>query len=83
MKSFAKKPLQWFNYNMNSLSSSVKEKLTKKYKDTDQDITPQKRTDINIRLDRVKVKQKNESRKQKYFSTETSAVWLQVRLRIF
>ena len=30
---FAKKPLQWFNHNMKSLSSSVKEKLIEKYKD--------------------------------------------------
>ena len=36
MKSFAKKPLQWFNYNMKNLSSSVKEKLTEKNKDKDQ-----------------------------------------------
>ena len=50
MKSFAKKPLQWFNQNMKSLGSSVKEKLIEKYKDKDQDLTPTKRTDINILL---------------------------------
>ena len=73
MKSFAKKPLQWFNQNMKSLSSSVKEKLIEKYKDKDQDITPPKRTDINILLNRVKVNQKNESRKKIYFSAAASA----------
>ena len=73
MKSFAKKPLQWFNHNMKSLSSSVKEKLIEKYKDKDQNITPPKRTDINILLNRVKIKQKHESRKKLYFSAAASA----------
>ena len=73
MKSFAKKPLQWFNQNMKSLGSSVKEKLIEKYKDKDQDLTPTKRTDINILLNRVKVNQKNESRKKIYFSAAASA----------
>jgi len=72
MKSIAKKPLQWFNHNMKSLSSSVKEKLIEKYKDKDQNITPPKRTDINILLNRVKVNQKNESRKKVYFSAAAS-----------
>ena len=73
MKSFAKKPLQWFNHNMKSLSSSVKDKLLEKYKDSDQSITPPKRTDINILLNRVKVNQRNESRKKLYFSAAASA----------
>ena len=73
MKSFAKKPLQWFNHNMKSLSTSVKEKLIEKYKDKDQDLTPSKRTDINILLNRVKLNQKNESRKKIYFSAAASA----------
>tara|TARA_B100000989_G_scaffold47992_1_gene31284 strand:+ start:534 stop:740 length:207 start_codon:yes stop_codon:yes gene_type:complete len=58
---------------MKSLSSSVKERLIKKYKDKDQDLTPPKRTDINILLNRVKVNQKNESRKKIYFSVAASA----------
>ena len=73
MNLFAKKPLQWFNNNMKTLGSSVKEKLIEKYKDKDQDITPPKRTDINILLNRVKVNQKNESRKKIYFSAAASA----------
>ena len=83
MKSFAKKPLQWFNHNMKSLSFSVKEKLTEKYKDKDQDITPPKRTDINILLNRVKVNQKNESRKKIYFSAAASAGLFLFGLMIF
>ena len=73
MNLFAKKPLQWFNHNMKSLSSSVKEKLIEKYKDKDQNITPPKRTDINILLNRVKINQKHESRKKLYFSAAASA----------
>ena len=73
MKSFAKKPLQWFNYNMKILSSSVKKKLIEKYKDKDQNITPPKRTDINILLNRVKINQKHETRKKLYFSAVASA----------
>ena len=83
MKSFAKKPLQWFNQNMKSLGSSVKEKLIEKYKDKDQDLTPTKRTDINILLNRVKVNQKNESRKKIYFSAAASAGLFLFGLMIF
>ena len=83
MKSVAKKPLQWFNQNMKSLSSSVKGKLIEKYKDKDQDITPSKRTDINVLLNRVKVNQKNESRKKIYFSAAASAGLFLFGLMIF
>ena len=83
MKLFAKKPLQWFNHNMKSLSSSVKDKLIEKYKDKDQDIIPPKRTDINILLNRVKVNQKNESRKKIYFSAAASAGLFLFGLMIF
>ena len=83
MKSFAKKPLQWFNQNMKSLGSSVKEKLIEKYKVKDQDLTPTKRTDINILLNRVKVNQKNESRKKIYFSAAASAGLFLFGLMIF
>ena len=83
MKSVVKKPLQWFNQNMKSLSSSVKEKLIEKYKDKDQDTTPSKRTDINVLLNRVKVNQKNESRKKIYFSAAASAGLFLFGLMIF
>ena len=83
MNLFAKKSLQWFNDNMKTLGSSVKEKLIEKYKDKDQDITPPKRTDINILLNRVKVNQKNESRKKIYFSAAASAGLFLFGLMIF
>ena len=58
---------------MKSLSSTVKEKLIEKYKDKDHNVSPPKRTDINILLNRGKVNQKNESRKKIYFSAAASA----------
>ena len=83
MNSFAKKPLQWFNNDMKSLGSSLKNKLIEKYKNKDQDITPPKRTDINILLNRVKVNQRNESRKKIYFSAAASAGLFLFGLMIF
>ena len=69
--------------NMKSLSSSLKEKLIQKYKNKDQDTNPPKRTDINILLNRVKVNQKNESRKKIYFSAAASAGLFLFGLMIF
>ena len=68
---------------MKSLSSRVKDKLIEKYKYKDQDTTPPKRTDINILLNRVKVNQKNESRKKIYFSAAASAGLFLFGLMIF
>tara|TARA_B100000886_G_C20379466_1_gene473282 strand:+ start:90 stop:341 length:252 start_codon:yes stop_codon:yes gene_type:complete len=83
VKSFVKKPLPWFNNNMKNLSSSVKDKLIEKYKVKDQDLTPPKKTDINILLNRVKLNQKNESRKKIYFSAVASAGLFLFGLMIF
>ena len=68
---------------MKSLSSSVKEKLIQKYKNKDQDTNSPKRTDINILLNRVKVNQKNESRKKIYFSAAATTGLLLFGLMIF
>ena len=69
----AKQSIQWFNQSMKSLGSSVKKKLIQKYLEKDQEQTPAKSTDINILLNRVKLNQKNESRKKLYFSAAASA----------
>tara|TARA_B100000941_G_scaffold279516_1_gene245054 strand:- start:524 stop:730 length:207 start_codon:yes stop_codon:yes gene_type:complete len=68
---------------MKSLSSRVKDKLIEKYKDKDQNTTSPKRTDINILLNRVKLNQKNESRKKIYFSAAASAGLFLFGLMIF
>lgn len=68
-----KKQIQWFNLNMKNLASSVRKKLIEKYTVQDKSNDSPKRTDINILLNRVKLNQKNESRKKIYFSAAASA----------
>ena len=68
-----KKQIQWFNLNMKNLASSVRKKLVEKYTVQDKSSDLPKRTDINILLNRVKLNQKNESRKKIYFSAAASA----------
>ena len=68
-----KKQIQWFNLNMKNLASSVRKKLIEKYTVQYKPNDLPKRTDINILLNRVKLNQKNESRKKIYFSAAASA----------
>ena len=58
---------------MKNLASSVRKKLIEKYTVQDKPDDLPKRTDINILLNRVKLNQKNESRKKVYFSAAASA----------
>tara|TARA_Y100000816_G_C25730041_1_gene384524 strand:+ start:268 stop:486 length:219 start_codon:yes stop_codon:yes gene_type:complete len=58
--------------NLNLSNLSVKKKLIAKYLEKDNPKEVSKRTDINILLNRVKLNQKNESRKKLYFSAVAS-----------
>ena len=58
--------------NLNLSNLSVKKKLIAKYLEKDDPKKDTKRTDINILLNRVKLNQKNESRKKLYFSAAAS-----------
>ena len=58
---------------MKNLASSVRKKLIEKYTVQDKPNNLPKKTDINILLNRVKLNQKNESRKKIYFSAAASA----------
>ena len=58
---------------MKNLAESLKKKLIEKYTIQDNAKDLPKRTDINILLNRVKLNQKNESRKKLYFSAAASA----------
>ena len=58
--------------NLNLSNLSVKKKLIAKYLEKDNPKEVSKRTDINILLNRVKLNQKNESRKKLYFSAAAS-----------
>ena len=78
-----KKQIQWFNLNMKNLASSVRKKLIEKYTVQDKSNDLPKRTDINILLNRVKLNQKNESRKKIYFSAAASTGLILFGLLIF
>ena len=58
--------------NLNLSNLSVKKKLIAKYLEKDDPKKDTNRTDINILLNRVKLNQKNESRKKLYFSAVAS-----------
>ena len=58
--------------NLDLSNLSVKKKLVAKYLEKDNSKEVSKRTDINILLNRVKLNQKNESRKKLYFSAAAS-----------
>ena len=69
--------------NLNLSNLSVKEKLVAKYLEKDNPKQDTKRTDINILLNRVKLNQKNESRKKLYFSAAASTGLVLFGLLIF
>ena len=69
------------NFNLSDLS--VKKKLVAKYLEKDNPKQDIKRTDINILLNRVKLNQKNESRKKLYFSAAASTGLLLFGIIIF
>ena len=56
---------------MKNLATSIKEKMISRYQ-TRAKQGEVKSTDINVLLNRVKVNQKNESRKKLYFSAAAS-----------
>ena len=68
---------------MKNLSSSVKETLIAKYLKEEKPVKNSKSTDINVLLNRVKVNQKNESRKKIYFSAAASTGLIIFGLLIF
>ena len=69
--------------NLNLSNLSVKKKLIAKYLEKDNPKKDPKRTDINKLLNRVKINQKNESRKKLYFSAAASTGLLLFGLIIF
>ena len=77
MISFAKFNSEWFNKFVKNTQAIIKNKAFLKdiEQNTQKDIKQesQKNTDINVLLNRVKINQKNESRKKIYFSAAASA----------
>jgi len=68
---------------MKNLSSTVKEKIVRRYLDKNPISIQSKSTDINVLLNRVKTNQKNESRRKLYFSAAASTGLLLFGLIIF
>ncbi len=68
---------------MKNLSTSVRETLIAKYLNEEKSSKNSKSTDINVLLNRVKLNQKNESRKKIYFSAAASTGLILFGLLIF
>jgi len=68
---------------MKSLGTNIKEKLVAKYLVKGEPVNHSKSTDINILLNRIEIKKKNESRKKLYFSAAASTGLILFGLIIF
>ena len=68
---------------MKNIADGVKKKLISRYLVKDIKNIQSKSTDINVLLNRVKLNQRNESRKKLYFSAAASTGLLLVGLIIF
>tara|TARA_B100001121_G_scaffold63991_1_gene56175 strand:+ start:192 stop:398 length:207 start_codon:yes stop_codon:yes gene_type:complete len=68
---------------MKNIADGVKKKLISRYLVKDTKNIQSKSTDINVLLNRVKLNQKNESRKKLYFSAAASTGLLLFGLIIF
>ena len=83
MRKFAKEDIKWLNKHVKNVSANLKEKIISKYLEKDTQIKKAKSTDINVLLNRVKINQKNESRKKLYFSAAASTGLILFGLIIF
>ena len=68
---------------MKNFKSSIKDILSAKYNETDILNSPNRSTDINILLNRVKLNQKNEIKKKIYFFVAASTSLILFGLIIF
>ena len=74
---------QWLNKSVKNSSLNLKDKIVSRYMARNTKDIELKSTDINILLNRVKVNQKNESRKKLYFSAFASTGLILFGLIIF
>ena len=70
---FAKNKLGWFNKFVRNRKLNISDITVSKYLEKDISKNLPKSTDINVLLNRVKINQKNESRRKLYFSAAASA----------
>ncbi len=80
---FANIKNSWFNRFVKNTDVNLKDKLIAKYLEEDTPKVSNRRTDINVLLNRVKSNQKNESRKKLYFSAAASTGLILFGLIIF
>ena len=87
MRMFAINIYSWFNSNVKNKELNLKDQIVSKYVsrylDKDEKKGNHKSTDINILLNRVKINQKNESRKKIFFSAAASTGLILFGLIIF
>ena len=83
MTKFAKEDISWLNKHVKNVSANLKQKIISKYLEKDTPIKKARSTDINVLLNRVKINQKNESRKKIYFSAAASTGLILFGLIIF
>tara|TARA_B100001059_G_C17289278_1_gene311951 strand:+ start:251 stop:502 length:252 start_codon:yes stop_codon:yes gene_type:complete len=83
MSKFAKQDLSWLNSIVKNTALNIKEKIISRYLDKEDSKGNYKSTDINVLLNRVKVNQKNESRKKLFFSAAASTGLILFGLIIF
>ena len=87
MKKFAINIYTWFNSDVKNRELSLKDKIVSKYVsryfNNEEKKDNHKSTDINILLNRVKINQKNESRKKIFFSAAASTGLLLFGILIF
>jgi len=87
MKKFANNIFTWFNSDVKNREPSLKDQIVSKYVsrylDKNEKKDNHKSTDINILLNRVKINQKNESRKKIFFSAAASTGLILFGLIIF
>ena len=74
---------KWLNTNVKSTTQILKDKLVSKYLEKESSKNLSKSTDINVLLNRVKINQKNETRKKLYFSAAASSALVLFGLIIF
>ena len=79
MISFAKEKLEWLNKAVKNTNTSIKKKIVSRYSNPSSEIdnsntviNKSRNTDVNVLLNRVRLNQKNESRKKLYFSAAAS-----------
>ena len=83
MIKFANLKNSWFNKDVKNTGINIKDKLISKYLEKDTPKNLAKSTNINVLLNRVKINQKNESRKKLYFSAAASSALFLFGLIIF